>query len=155
MTEIELASIEPIVELYVGNCKSVSGRSALTYVVGKDEVQNTLHLRIAGNTGKGMWCKGWASAQAVEAILSGGVDLTAKSFQKLHPGKSINTGGFVLAALLDLGLVRPGELNTRVHEQVPTASFDQVVSARLKDVGVIDGSAESPRKARRKAKESN
>lgn len=155
MTEIESASIQPIIELYVSNCKSVSGRSALTYVVGKDEAQDTLHLRIAGNTGKGMWCKGWASAQAIEAILSGAVDLTAKSFQRLYPGKSINTGGFVLAALLDLGLVRAGEPNSRVHEQVPTATFDQVVSARLKDSRVLGGSADSPRKARRKAKESN
>ena len=32
--------------------------------------------------------------------------LTAKSFHALHPGKSINTSGFVMAAIRELGLIR-------------------------------------------------
>ena len=122
---------EPINAIYISDCLSVSGRSTLTYAVGKHETEGILHLQIAGNTGKGMWCKDWVSVQAIEAIVLGEQGLTAKSFHSLHPGKSINTGGFVLAALRDLGLIRPCELNTRVHEHVPEATLEQAVMERM------------------------
>lgn len=150
MTDIDCESIQTIAEIYVGECHSISGRSALTYVIGKDQAHGTLHLRIAGNTGNGMWCKDWAPAQAIEAIVEGSQDLRAKSFQKLHPGKSINTGGFVLAALRDLGLVQPGSPNTRLHEHVPEATLERVLMARLK---AEEGGGNPARKVRRKAKE--
>ena len=153
MSEVQnLASpIQPeaISSLYTGECPSVSGRSLLTYIVGKHDTEGTLHLRIAGNNGKGMWCKDWASVQAIEAIVMGSSELNAKSFHCLHPGKSINTGGFVLAALRDLGLVRPVEANTRHHEHVPTSTVERAVTERLER-----GEATSAPKARRKTKES-
>ena len=123
---------DPIKPLYTGDCPSVSGRSTLTYIVGKHETENTLHLRIAENSGKGMWCNEWASAQAIEAIVSKEPKLKARSFCALHPGKSINTGGFVLAALRDLGLIRSSEANTRIHEHVPKATLESVVMAKTR-----------------------
>ncbi|MEI2659431.1 MAG: hypothetical protein V9G11_05240 [Bifidobacterium adolescentis] len=44
--------------------------------------------------------------------MKGAAELTAKSFHALHPGKSINTGGFVMAVLKDLGLIRANAENT-------------------------------------------
>ena len=143
----EITPSDPISTLYIGECPSVSGRSTLSYAVGKHEAEGTLHLRIAGNTGKGMWCKAWAPAQAIEAIVAGAQELTAKSFQGLHPGKSINTGGFVLAALRDLGLIRPSAPNTRVHEHVPKATLEQAVMERM------NAEANPSQKTRRKTKE--
>lgn len=140
-TELET---EPIDELLSAECLSVSGRSTLTYTVGRHQANQTLHLRIADNTGKGIWCKDWARAEVIEAIVIGKLELTAKSFYGVHPGRSINTAGFVLAALRDLGLIRPTETNTRLHEHVPMTTLEQVVMARMK--------GEVP-KARRKAKE--
>ena len=156
MNEIEIAEDLPqpesIKNFYIGNCPSVSGRSTLTYAVGKHETENTLHLRIADNTGNGMWCKDWASAQAIEAIVMGAQELTAKSFHGLHPGKSINTGGFVLAALRDLGLIRPNVLNTRLHEHVPMTTLEQAVMDRMSaDKGGVAGPA--PKTRRKKAGE--
>jgi hypothetical protein len=138
----------PIDSIYSGECLSVSGRSTLAYAVGKHRTENTLHLRIADNSGKGMWCKDWASAQAIEAIVVGARELTAKSFHGLHPGKSINTGGFVLAALRDLGLIRPSGANTRLHEHVPLTTLEQAAMQRMK----AEKGTPAP-KARRKAKE--
>lgn len=138
--------------IYSGSCLSVSGRSTLTYTVGRGQGDNALYLRIANSTGNGVWCKDWASAQAIEVIVAGAQDLTAKSFHCLHPGKSINTGGFVLAALRDLGLIQPGEVNTRLHEHVPGATLEGIMRnpPKAKD----DGSAtRSTGKSRRKAKE--
>ena len=59
-----------------------------------------------------MWFDGWASAKDIDAIVKGATELTAKSFHALHPGKSINTGGFVMAVLKDLGLIRANEENS-------------------------------------------
>lgn len=156
MTEIEAteAGQQPVLIdcIYSGTCLSVSGRSTLTYTVGRGQGDNALYLRIADSTGNGVWCKDWAPAQAIEEIVVGAQGLTAKSFHCLHPGKSINTGGFVLAALRDLGLIQPGEVNTRLHEHVPGATLEGIMRnpPKAKD----DGSAtRSTGKSRRKAKE--
>lgn len=155
-TELEVSAAlpEPIDDLFIGECPSVSGRSTLTYVVGRHSIENTLHLRIAENTGKGMWCADWATAEGIEKIVKGAHELTAKSFHALHPGKSINTGGFVLAALRDLGLIRPNELNTRHHEHVPMTTLERVVMERMK--AEEGGAAEpAPKTSRSKSKEAN
>lgn len=132
MSEIDTTAIDSI---YSGNCLSISGRSHLIYTVGKSRANSALYLRIADSTGNGVWCKDWAPAAAIEAIVAGAHDLTAKSFHCLHPGKSINTGGFVLAALKDLGLLRPKEANTRLHEHVPMATLELAMqnAPRAKD----------------------
>lgn len=139
--EIDVPEVDPIKAIHEGECPSISGRSTLTFVVGRHEEAGTLHLRIAGNSGKGMWFDGWASAEAIDQIVRGAAQLTAKSFHSLHPGRSINTAGFVLAALKELGLIRANDENTRIHEHVPTMTFEKVALA------VIDPSAAKKSKA--------
>ena len=146
-TEAEVAAdVDPIEVIYEGECPSLSGRSTLSYTIGRHTEDGTLHLRISDNSGKGMTCKDWASASAIQEVVLGEGELTAKSFHVLHPGKSINTGGFILAVLKDLGLIRANEENTRLHEHVPTTTFEQVVMARI-------GVSFTPKPGRRKAKE--
>ncbi len=123
--------IDPIEEQYTGDCASVSGRSTLTYAIGRHKDTGELHLRVVENSGKGMWFDGWASAKDIDGIVKGSAELTAKSFHSLHPGKSINTGGFVLAALRELGLIRANEDNTRLHEHAPATTFEKVAMARM------------------------
>ena len=138
--QIETASVsaseptietDPITEIFTGECPSVSGRSILTYAIGRHDESGELHLRIVDNSGKGMWFNGWASAKAIDAIVKGQDELTAKSFHALHPGKSINTGGFVMAVLGDLGVIRANEENTRIHEHVPATTLEKVVMVRM------------------------
>lgn len=134
MSDIETPSeteSDPIAQVFEGECPSITGRSTLTYAIGRHAQDATLHLRIVRNSGGGMSCTDWAGASQIEAIVKGASELTAKSFLVLHPGKSINTGGFVLAVLKDLGLLRANEENTRLHEHVPTTSFAEVAMARI------------------------
>ena len=124
--------VDPIEVIYRGECESLSGRSTLEFEVGRSTESGTLQVRIAANRGGGgMWCKDWASAVNVQSIVIGAEELTAKSFHVLHPGKFINTGGFILAALRELGLIRANEENTRLHEHVPGTTFEKVVSAHM------------------------
>ena len=122
---------DPITEIFSGECPSVSGRSILTYAIGRQTDTGELHLRIVDNSGKGMWFNGWAAAKDIETIVKGQDELTAKSFHALHPGKSINTGGFVMAVLRDVGLIRANEENSRLHEHVPATTLEKVVMVRM------------------------
>lgn len=126
-----------ISSFYVNQCASISGRSMLTYEVGKGASQGDFYLRIARNTGGGVWCKDWIPFEEIEAIVLGAKELKAKSFHCLHPGKSINTGGFVLAALRDLGLIRPNDANTRLHEHVPMTTLEFVLQSPPNAIGSI------------------
>ena len=148
-TEIETVDVDPIAQMFEGVCPSISGRSELTYAIGRHAQDATLHLRIVRNSGGGMSCTDWASASHIEAIVKGSPELTAKSFLALHPGKSINTGGFVMAVLKDLGLIRANEENTRLHEHVPTTTFQQVAMARIG----VESAEPVPKPVRRKSKE--
>jgi hypothetical protein len=123
--------IDPIEVILKGECPSVSGRSVLDFEVGRSSADGTLHLRISDNSGKGMWSKEWCGASDIQDIVLGEGGLTAKSFHPIHAGRSINTGGFILAALKELGLIRANEENTRLHEHVPGTTFEKVVSAHM------------------------
>jgi hypothetical protein len=148
MTEIESSEavefapeeiIDPIEVICTGTCESLSGRSDLTFVIGRHTEDGTLHLAITGNSGGGMWCKDWCSASDIQDVVLGEGDLTAKSFHQLHAGRSINTGGFILAALRELGLIGANEENTRVHEHVPGTTFEKVVSAYMAQAKAVKG----------------
>lgn len=147
MTETD-EEIPTIKSFYIHDCPSLSGKSTLTYVVGKDAAANTLHLAIVGNTGNGLWFKGWTLTSEIEALVAEKQGLTAKSFCNLHPGRSVNTGGFILAALADLGLVQANAFNRNQYQHVSEATFDQVVAVRMR---VHEPGEARPR--RKKAKE--
>ena len=149
MPEIDTTiEVNPITPIHEGECPSLSGRSILTYAIGQHADDATLHLRIVRNSGGGMSCTDWAESSEIEAIAKGGLELTAKSFQALHPGKSINTGGFLMAVLKDLGFIRANAENTRLHEHVPTTTFEQIAMARIEEP-----MEQKPKPGRRKAKE--
>ena len=143
MSEIESANAEsvtnevetqpepdPIEVIYQGECESLSGRSTLTYAVGRHP-DGTLHFRLVTNSGGGMFCDEWIEAKAIDAVVIGGIELTSTSFQKLKPGRSTNTAGFVMAAIKSLGLIRTNGENTRHQEHVPTETLEKVVMARI------------------------
>lgn len=109
-----------------GECQSLTGRSNLTYAIGRHPVDASLGLRIVANSGGGMFCDEWTEGRRIDDVVRGRSELTAQSFLVLHPGRSVNTGGFVLAVLKHLGMLRTNSENTRLHEHVPTTTFQQV-----------------------------
>jgi len=133
-------------KIYVGNCPSLTIRSTLTYEIARDPADQSLHLAIVGNSGAGMFCRDFTSSKLIDSIVAGSEDLTSTAFQVCHPHRSSNTAGFILAVLADLGLVRRGKVNTRLHEHVEGATFEQVVLAKM------DASNEAV-KSKRKSKE--
>ncbi len=138
MSEVQTTSneteevIDTIEVVHSGQCPSISERSNLTYSIGRDTQDGTLHLRVVHNDGGGMFYNGWASSKAIMALVTAHNDaLTSKVFRELHPGRSVNTAGFVLASLKHLGLIRVHGENTRLHEHVPSTTFDGVALAAM------------------------
>ena len=139
----------PIIEcLCTAECTSVSGRSTLTYAIGRHPDQS-LHLRIVSNSGGGMFCGDWASGDRIDALVAGGHELTSRSFHALHPGKSINTGGFVMSALRDLGLIRLNPENARHHVHVEGMGFAQVALAAVSKASSADVHVSKPHTGRK------
>lgn len=89
----------------IGTCKSLSGGSTLTYHIGNDE-EKRLMIRLMGNSGHGLFCKEWVCLGDIQTLLS--VYREPFSSKVLYPvfkGKSANSSGFLMAALLNEGLV--------------------------------------------------
>ncbi|WP_028601767.1 hypothetical protein [Ottowia thiooxydans] len=128
---------DQIKQIFDDSCPAMSGFSTLYYGIGKHEVDGTLHLRINRNSGNGRVCSEWASASDIDAIAEGSMRLTGMHFYALHPDKSRNTGAFILAALLHLGLVRRTELDSRFCEQVPGATFSKRAMARMAEPKLV------------------
>lgn len=126
-TETSDEKLSPIEAIYTGECSSLSGQSTLTYAIGRHPEDQSLHLRIATNSGGGMFCDEWASGSAIDAVVQSCPVLISRSMCELHAGRSINTGGFVLSVLKNLGYVRVNAENSRHHEMVPGTTFEQVV----------------------------
>lgn len=147
-SEQEEEETDPIQVIYTGQCLSLSGRSTLEFEVGQHQEDGTLHMRISGNDGGGMWCKDWSSAEAIQDIVLGATELTSKSFKELHEGRSTNGPGFLLAALRELGLVRVSVLNARVHEHILGTVFAGLVQGHI-----ATSSQSSGKSAKKKGKE--
>ena len=144
--------INPIQTIYEGQCESLSGRSTLTYEIGRHPETGALHLRIVKNSGGGMFCDEWIEARLIDSIVRGATELTSRSFQALQPGRSINGAGFAMAVLRALGLIRVNGENSRLHEHVPTETFEKVVMARMATEPATAAKT-AAKSGRRKAKE--
>jgi hypothetical protein len=130
-TEVTEAELSPIETIHTGECFSLSGKSTLTYAIGRHPEDQSLHLRIVANTGGGIFCDEWASGADIDAIVQSHPVLISRSMGELHAGRSINSGGFVLAILKHLGLVRVNAENSRHHEMVPGTTFEQVALSAM------------------------
>jgi hypothetical protein len=148
----EVPEIDPIQVIHEGQCESLSGRSTLTFSVGRHPDTGALHLRIVGNTGGGMWCDEWIPGSEIDAVVIGDPELTSRSFQVLKPNRSTNTAGFVMAAVKSMGLIRNNAENTRLHELVPTETFEKVVTALMGGESATTKTA-AGKAGRRRAKE--
>jgi len=81
--------------------KTVSGKSTLTYHLGKDEESNRW-LRAWCSTGTGYFSNEYLLIPRIIEILANqnGAPFTSFVFQSLFKGKSVNTPGFLVAILL-------------------------------------------------------
>jgi predicted HTH transcriptional regulator len=113
-------------------CSSLSGLSTLTYKIGcKDDKE--VCLSIVGNTGKGVFNKDWVSLKEIDSMLtSEKKPITSKSLHGLFEGKSSNSAGFILAVLLNEGLLKVSSKNQRNYDRVDKKEYQKIIKAYTK-----------------------
>ncbi len=88
-----------------GTCPSLSESSTLSYYVGCDE-KSEIFFRIFLNSGSGFHSsKEWAALTAIGNMLASSSNITSFTLHPIYRGRSLNNGGFLLAALKNEGLV--------------------------------------------------
>lgn len=91
--------------LKAGSCRSLSGRSTLTYEVGATP-DGEIHLRIKSNSGSGCFGREWTPLRELQRELARAPGpVTSGTLHRAFAGRSANTSGFVAAALLGEGLL--------------------------------------------------
>ena len=128
--------------LKIANCGSLSGRSTLTYHIGilnsdtnasaGSESTADIQLRLFHNTAKGYFCKDWVSMALIYLLLSEANIFSSGDVQRLFfQGKSVNSGGFVLAALRHEGLIRTSEGSLRSYERLDPTAWQEEIAALI------------------------
>lgn len=115
--------------IYMNECEKISGGLDLIYAIG--EYDGDYYLCICSNKKSGKFSADWICGREIDSAVIDQNELTGEVLYGLQRGRSNNTGGFIMAALLDLGLVcaRVGSY----YEHVPLTTFKSVVEKRLKE----------------------
>ncbi|HEY5139603.1 MAG TPA: hypothetical protein VIJ25_09870 [Methylococcales bacterium] len=117
--------------LKIASCLSVSGKSTLTYHIGCTS-ESDVQLRIYANTGAGFFSKEWLSLNTIqEAFNKAGKSFTSFALTPLFRGKSQNNTAFLLAVLLEEGLVKPSKEQRRGYECIDAGCFMAEVNALI------------------------
>jgi hypothetical protein len=123
--------------LKTATCKTLSGKSTLTYQIGCSPDSN-IHLRITKNDGGGFFSDEWVPYDDIQAVLkerSKDSPIMSHFISPLLQGKSSNTSGFIMAALSHLKLLKPLPKKKRLHELLDPGPFlDTVEKLMSSDV---------------------
>ena len=110
--------------LKTGKCPSLSGKSTLTYHIGQKE--KDVYLCLSENSKPGVLSREWISLQKMETLLAAEEHVftsRSSSLHTLYKGHSINSGGFMLAVLLQEGLVGYAEGKSRKYCRCDSKGF--------------------------------
>ena len=116
-------STEIIHTIKTGNCSSRSGKSKLTYLIGADSASE-IHFRINGNTGNGFFNNDWVPLEIIlELLTKAGGAFTSYALHPLLKGKSNNTPAFLIASLLEEGIIHRSVSEKRCYELSDVSVF--------------------------------
>jgi len=136
-TTVEPVNLDKIVAVIkTAHCPSRSGRSQLSYQLGKDEALK-LYIKITDNTGNGYFNAEWLCLEAIQHQLEKySMPFGAQQIRNLFEGKSVNTLHFVFAALLSEGFLIKDEQNTRQYRLGDVEGF-KLRTESLSDPGTM------------------
>jgi hypothetical protein len=129
-----------------GNCPSRSGKSKLTYLIGADS-DSEIHFRIHGNTGNGFFNNDWIPLETILELLgkSGGA-FTSYALHPLLKGKSNNTPAFLIASLLEEGIIHQSVSEKRCYEMSDVSMFMAKIKPLMEAKTVIEKESKPSKK---------
>jgi len=127
--------------LKIATCKSLSGKSTLTYHIGCDDA-SAIHFRLWANSGKGMFSTMWVSSAAISKLLAKSERISSASLQPLFQNTSKNNCGFTLAIIQAEGLIDKSTENERSYVFGDPAPFlDRINALIASDIALQDDDA--------------
>ncbi len=124
--------MEEIRTIKTASTESLSGRSTITYEIGC-KGDKAIHLRLTKNTGSGMFSKTWVPLTQIAVLLSADdKPITSTSIRPLYTG-SVNSAGFLLAVLKDVGLIKNIGENSRGYVRTDPQKFTLEIHALLEN----------------------
>jgi hypothetical protein len=89
-------------------CKSLNGTATLDYHIGRDDKSN-LHWKIHSNSGNGMFSQEWLAFVDIQKALEAWEKdhpIVSMALYSVYKGKSVNTPSFLLASLVNEGILQ-------------------------------------------------
>lgn len=150
----EISSAPAIRILKIAICPSLSGASQLSYQVGCD-AESAIYFQVTKNSGGGQFNVEWVSMEKIGRALSESAKITSFSLHGCFLGKSLNNGGFWLAALKNESLVLASEdVSVRSYQLGDPTAFMAEMKALIDsgvDLKVDQAVAEKPKKSASKS----
>ena len=118
--------------LKTGKCPSLSGKSTLTYHIGHKDKE--VYICLAENSKAGVLSREWISLQQMESLLAAeeySFTSRSSSLHTLYKGHSINSGGFMLAVLLQEGLVSYAKGKSRRYCRCDSSAFNAAIKEKI------------------------
>ena len=135
-----------ILTLKTGNCSSRSGKSKLTYLIGADSASE-IHFRINGNTGNGFFNNDWVPLEIIlELFTKAGGAFTSYALHPLLKGKSNNTPAFLIASLLEEGIIHRSVSEKRCYEMSDVSVFMAKIKPLLESKTAIEKESKPSKK---------
>ena len=129
-----------------GNCSSRSGKSKLTYLIGADSASE-IHFRINGNTGNGFFNNDWVPLEIIlELLTKAGGAFTSYALHPLLKGKSNNTPAFLIASLLEEGIIHRSSIEKRCYELSDVSVFMTKIKPLTESKKVIEEDSKPSKK---------
>jgi hypothetical protein len=137
---------ETIRTLKTGNCSSRSGKSKLTYLIGCDP-EAKIHFRIHSNTSNGFFNNDLIPLEVILELLgkSGGA-FTSFALYPLLKGKSNNTPVFIIAALLEEGVIHRSLSHKRCYDLSSSNIFMDRIKPLMDSKTIIEKESKPSKK---------
>ena len=103
----------PITTIKKTTCKNLQGTATLTYHIGLGDTGD-IHWKIHSNSGNGMFCSQWLAFADIQHALDAWPQdspIVSMALYPLYAGRSVNTPSFLLATLVNEGILQqvPGK----------------------------------------------
>jgi hypothetical protein len=125
--------------LKIATCGKVSLPTdhTLTYNIGHDTTDKTLHLRITDNDTGGLFSSEWVALADILTVIekrpTPDTSFNAKIFTSLYKSQSANNAGFLTAALKAENILLPFKDSKRLHDMGDVQAFTDSMQPLIKD----------------------
>lgn len=161
-TKLETYHPRNIRILKIGTCPSLSQSATLTYHVAHEVNgdHGEILFRVHANSSSGYFSREWVPLVAIQEIFTkeaadgtipGNGTITSFLLLSLFKGKSTNTPGFMLAAILAEGLVQQSSINDRCYECTDGKAFFSDIQALIDSDVALDADAKPKKLSKKKS----